>query len=138
MFLCQSHSQIFVIYMNAKQPNFKFTSDFQENYSFFFLDVKITLSNNQLVTSFFDKATFSVVFTNFKSFMRGVHNFGLLSTLLHRSFLICFSYEKLHEEIVLLKEIFKENEYPQFFIDKCRKKYFSKRIGHTVDKNKSF
>ena len=70
--------------------------------------------------------------------MRGVHNFGLLYTLLHRSFLICFSYEKLHEEIVLLKEIFKENEYPQFFINKCRKKYFSKRIGHTVDKNKSF
>ena len=138
MFLCQSHSQIFVIYMNAKQPNFKFTSDFQENYSFFFLDVKITLSNNQLVTSFFDKATISVAFTNFKSFMRGVHNFGLLYTLLHRSFLICFSYEKLHEEIVLLKEIFKENEYPQFFIDKCRKKYFSKRIGHTIDKNKSF
>ena len=27
---------------------------------------------------------------------------------------------------VLLKDIFKKNEYPQFFIDKCIKKYLSK------------
>ena len=40
---------------------------------------------------------------------------------------------------MLLKDIFKKNEYPQFFIDKCIKKYLSKlfvpkRIFRTVDK----
>ena len=40
---------------------------------------------------------------------------------------------------MLLKEVFKKNEYPQFFIDKCIKKYLNKlfvpkRIIHTVDK----
>ena len=134
MFLCQSHSQNFVICMDTKHPNIKFTSEFKENYSFSFLDVKITLSSNQLVTSFFGTATFSGVFTNFKSFVLSAHKFGLLYTLLHRSFPLCYSYEKFDEETVLLKKIFKENEYPQFFIDKCIKKYFPKRIIHTVDK----
>ena len=89
---------------------------------FSFLDVKVTRSNNQLITSVFRKATFSGVFTNFKSFMPVTYKFSLVHTLLHRSFSICSSYEKFHEEIVLLKEVFKKNEYPQLFIDKCIKK----------------
>ena len=71
--------------------------------------------------------------------MAVAYKFGLVHTLPHCSFSICSSYEKFLEEIVLLKDIFKENDYPQFFIDKCIKKYLSKffvpkRIIHTVDK----
>ena len=106
---------------------------------FSFLDVKITRSNNQLITSVFRKATFSGVFTNFKSFMPVTYKFGLVHTLLHLSFSICSSYETFQEEILLLKEVFKKNEYPQIFIDKCIKKYLNKlfvpkRIIETVDK----
>ena len=108
--------------MNAKHPNVKFTLEFEENDSFSFLDVKTTRRNNQLVTSVFRKATFSDVFTNFKSFLPVGYKCGLVYTLLHRSFSICSSYEKFHEEIVLLRDIFKKNEHPQFFIDKCIKK----------------
>ena len=79
------------------------------------------------------KAAFSGVFE---------HKFVLLYTLLHRSFSIYSSYEKCHKEIVLLKDIFKKNEYSQFFINNCIKNYLSKlfvskRVIHTVDKNKS-
>ena len=142
MFLCQSHLKDFVNYMNTKHPNIKFTSEFEQNDFFSFLDVKITRSNNQLVTSVFRKATFSGAFTNFKSFMPVTYKFGLVHTLLHRSFSICSSYDKFHEEIVLLKEVFKKDEYPQFFIDKCIKKYLNKlfvpkKIIHTVDKKTS-
>ena len=68
------------------------------------------------------------------------YKFGLVYTLLYRSFSICSSYEKFHEEIVLLKGIFKKNEYPQLLIEKSIKKYFSKllvtkRIVRTVQKN---
>ena len=104
-----------VTYMNTKHPNIKFTSEFEQNDFFSFLDVKITRSNNQLITSVFRKATFSGVFTNFKSFMPVTYKFGLVYTLLHRSFFICSSNEKFHEEIVLLKEVFKKKEYLQFF-----------------------
>ena len=100
--------------LNTKHPNIKFTSEFEENDSFSFLDVKMTGTNNQLITSVFRKATSSGVFTNFKSFMSVAYKFGLVYTLLHRSFFICSSYEKFHEEIVLLKDIFKKNYYPQF------------------------
>ena len=62
------HLKDFVNYMNTKHPNIKLTLEFEENDSFSFLDVKITRSNNQLVTSVFRKATFSGVFTNIKKF----------------------------------------------------------------------
>ena len=42
-------------YMNAKHPNIKFTSEFEINDSFSFLDIKIKCSNNQLVTSIYCK-----------------------------------------------------------------------------------
>ena len=65
------------------------------------------------------------------------YKFSLVFSLLHRS--ICSSYEKFYKEIILLKDVFKKNEYPEFFIDKCLKKYLSKlfvpkRIAHTVHK----
>ena len=66
MFLCQSDLKDLLNYMKTKHPNIKFTSEFEENDSFSFLDVKTTRRNNQLVTSVFRKATFSDVFTNFK------------------------------------------------------------------------
>ena len=50
-----------------------------------------------------------------------VYKFGKVYILLHCSFSICSSYEKFHEETVLLKDTFKKNEHPQFFIEKCVK-----------------
>ena len=64
MFRWQSHLNDFVNYINTTHTNIRFTSEFEENYSFSFLDVKITRRNNQLVTSVFRKTTFSGVFTN--------------------------------------------------------------------------
>ena len=46
MFLGQSHLNDFVNYLNTKHPNIIFTSEFEKNDSFPFLDVKITRSNN--------------------------------------------------------------------------------------------
>ena len=139
MFLCQSYLKKCMNYMNTKHPNIKFILVFEKNDSFSFLDVKIKRSNKRLVTSVFRRATCSSVYINFKSFLPVAYKFGLVYTLLRRSFSICSSYEKFHEEIVLLKDVFKENEYPQFFIDKCIKNYLSKlfvpkRVIHTAGK----
>ena len=124
IFLCQSYLNDFVNYMNTKHPNIKFTSEFEINDSFSFLDVQIKRSNNQLATSNFRKATFTSVFTNFKSFALVAYKFGLVHFTSSFIFIfICSSFEKFCEEIVLFKDIFKKNEYPQFFIDKCIKNY---------------
>ena len=125
--------------MKSKHPNSKFTLEFEQNDSFSFLDFKITGSSNRLVTSAFCEATFSGVFTNFKSFLPVAYKFGLVYALLHHSFSICSSNENFREDMLLIKEIFKKNEYPQFFLDKCIKNYLSKLfvpkgIIHIVDK----
>ena len=143
--VCQSHLKDFENYINNKYPNIKFALELEENYSFSFLDVKITRRNKQLVTSVFRMAIFSCVFTNFKSCMPVAYKFGFAYNLLHRSFSICSSNEKFHEEIVLLKYIFKNNKYPQYphiLIGKYIKKYWSKlfvpkRIVHTVYKKQA-
>ena len=67
--------------MNTEHPNIKFTSEFEENDSFSFLDAKIIGRNSQLVTSVFRIATFSGAFTNFKSFMPVSYKFVLVYTL---------------------------------------------------------
>ena len=69
MFLCQSRLNDFVNYTNILQFTWiALHSEFEKNESFFFLDVKITPSNNQLVTPAFCMATFSGVFTNLQFF----------------------------------------------------------------------
>ena len=126
MFLCQSYLNDFMNYRNTKHPNINFTLKFEKNDIFSFLDVEITRSNNRLATSAFRKATFSSAFTSFKSFISVAYKCDLFKTLLHRSFSICSSNEKFHDEIVLLKDIFKKNEHSIFFIDKCVGNYLSK------------
>ena len=89
--------------------------------------------------SVFRKPTFSGVFTNFDSFILISYKHGLVNTLIFRCFKICSSYEKLHNEIVYLKEIFKRNRYPNDFVDLCIKKfldklYITKKMYQTVEK----
>ena len=55
-----------------------------------------------------------------------MHKRGLIETLLHRSFRLCSSYENFHWEIETLKSIFKHNNYPQYFVNQCLKKFLNK------------
>ena len=90
-------------------------------------------------TSIYRKPTFSGVFTNFTSYIDARFKRGLLYTFLHRSFVICCNYEKLHQEIIYLKSIFQRNAYPLYFIDKCirvflDKLFIKKQVSYDVPK----
>ena len=98
--------------------------EIKENDSASFLDLTITRENNKFVTSVYRKLTFSGIFTNFESFIPAIHKYGLIETLLHKSFRLCFSYEKFHREIETLKAIFKLNNYSKNFWIQCIKKFF--------------
>ena len=85
------------------------------------------------------KPTFSRVFTHFDSFIPASYKHGLGNTLIFRCFKICSSYEKIHNEIVSLKDILKHNSYPKNFIDNCIKFFFdklyvSKKVYQTTEK----
>ena len=137
----ESYSQLlkFVDYMNHQHPNLKFTFEVEQNNSFSFLDVKICRENDRFTTSIYRKPTFSGVFTHFDSFIPTSYKHGLVNTLIFRCFKICSSYEKIHNEIVSLKDILKHNSYPKNFIDNCIKKifdklYVSKKVYQTAEK----
>ena len=125
--------------MNHQHPNIKFAFEVEKNNKFSFLDVKICRESNKFTTSVFRNPTFSGVFTNFDSFIPRSYKHGLVNTLIFRCFKICSSHEKLHNEIVYLKEIFKRDKYPNGFVDLCIKKFFdklyiTKNIYQTVEK----
>ena len=55
------------------------------------------------------------------SFLSISYKYNLVSTLLHRGFMISSSYRSLHFEIIKLKQIFRSNEYPKNSVDSCMK-----------------
>ena len=98
-FLCQSHLNDFMNYMNTKQPNIKYTTALQKNDSFSFLYVKITRSNDQLVTSVLARQQLLVFFTNFYQ-------------------VLCLSYLTLYfiVHFPLLKDILKRKNILNFLL----------------------
>ena len=64
-----------------------------------------------------------VVFIHFDTFLPSTYKFSTVYTLAYRSFRICSSFTKLHNELVCLKETFIKNGYPENFINKCFKKF---------------
>ena len=49
--------------------------------------------------------------------------FGLVYTLLHRSFSIGSDFNKFHFEVETLKKTLHKNAYPTKFVDKCTAKF---------------
>ena len=85
--------------MNKRYKNIKFSFETEKGNSFSFLDVKICREKDKFTTSVFRKDTFSGVYTNFSSFVALKHKFGLVYTLLHRSFTIVSDFSKFHFEV---------------------------------------
>jgi len=139
LFSSQDEVKKCVNYMNDLHPNIKFTYDIEKDHTFSFLDVKITRENNHFSTSVYRKPTFSGVYTNFNSFIPNEYKCGLINTLLFRGFNICSSYEKFHQEVVILKEFLKLNSFPERIIDYNIKKFLNniftpKKVQLTAEK----
>ena len=100
-----------------------FSSKLKKDNSFSFFDVKICREKDKFTTSVFRKDTFSGVYTNFSSFVALKHKFGLVHTLLHRSFTIVSDFSKFHFEVETLKKTLHKNAYPTKFVDKCVAKF---------------
>ena len=126
IFRSKHHIEKFRNYLNRQHKNIKFTSETENENSILFLGIKITRDNNKFMTSVYHKRTFSVVFTNFGSFIPKSYKYNLLFTLLHRAFKLCSNFERFHQEIDKLKTIFENNGYPKGIVDFCIKKYLDK------------
>ena len=99
------HAHFFLEYINKKHKNVKFSIENEINELLSFLDVKIFQENDKFVTSVFGKETFSVVYTNFISFIPLEYRFGLVHTLLNGCFNLSSDFLQFHHEFDKLKKI---------------------------------
>ena len=90
------HVKSFVDYMNMKHKNINFSFETKKDGQMPLLDVTAFLENGKSVTNVYIKETFTGVYTNFFVFIPLEHKFGLVYTLLHRSFCLVSDMSKFH------------------------------------------
>ena len=100
-----------------------FTIEHEKQNRMSFLDIAIIREDKTYTTSVYCKPTFSGVYTHFDSFLPSTYKFGTVNTLAYRCFRICFSWTKLQNELVCLKETSLKNGNPGDFVNKCFKKF---------------
>ena len=92
-----------------------------------FLDVKIVREKDKFTTSVYCKPTSSRIYTHFDSFLPSSNKISLLHTLLYTCFRICSDWTKFHLELVKLTDVFKNNGYPENFINNCFKVFLDNK-----------
>ena len=81
----QNEASEFLLYLNCKHGNIKFTMEVNVDGILNFLDVKIE-NKNSIKTSVFHKPTFTGLMTNFRSFVPYEFKTKLVHTLVDRIF----------------------------------------------------
>ena len=137
LFRSKDHVKKFFRYINSRHKNMSFTYEVENEDKLAFLDVLITRDGGSFLTSVYRKPTFSGLYSHYESFMPSSYKAGLIYTLLHRAFTLCSTWERYHEEVCTLRQIFLKNAYPGFFVDKCIKIFLdkifvTKKVFHTV------
>ena len=66
MFKKKDQVKNYLCYINSRQKNFKFRCDEENENKISFLDVTITREEDALITTIFQKKTFSGVYLNFE------------------------------------------------------------------------
>ena len=141
LFWNESDADEFQKYLNAQHPNIKFTVEKEQNNTLPFLDVQVTRMDEEFVTGTYRKPTFSGIYSNYQSLIPTEYKFGLVTTLLYRSFELVSDYQQLDKEIKILKGILKKNCYPEGFVDTViyrfrGQKFTPKPLIHTVARMK--
>ena len=108
-----------------------------------FFDVKIIREKDKFTTSVYRKSTFSGTYTHFDKFVPSSNKIGLLHTLLQWCFRICSDWTEFHLELVKVTDVFKNNGYPENFINNRFKvfldnKYWVREKVITVPKKTLF
>ena len=113
----------FLIFLNKRHPNIKFTIEKQVNHSIAFLDIfNSGIDNQNLVLQTHHKSTYTGLLLNFKSFTWFSYKISLIKCFIDRSFKICNSLNSFCNDIKNIKSNLSKNPYPPFLIDKVIKK----------------
>lgn len=129
LFSSSDHVKKFHKFLNSRHQNINFTYEVEKDNTLSFLDVLVTREGDKFLTSLYRKPTFSGLYTNFNSFISVIYKKGLIFSLLFRVFTLTVDWNKFHSEVTFLRDIFKKNLFPDYFIDRCIKKFLDKKCG---------
>ena len=124
-----NHEEIKQCYqeINNIHTNIKFTYELEENGKIPFLDVFIEKRNQSFISSVYRKKTNTGLYTNWKSFIPFKYKINIIKCLIDRSYKICNSYQKIHEEFQKVTTLLLNNGYPRGIIDRHIKTYLNRK-----------
>ena len=126
VFLKISHRLIILEHFLIPDINMSFSKELEKDEKLSFVDILITKSESRFITSIYRKPTFSGIHLNFKGYIPDVYKFGLVNSLLFRTYKICSNWQIIHKEIKTLKGIWLKNGYPLKVINNCIKKFLDR------------
>ena len=108
--------------MNTQQKNIKFTIEHSLK-TIPFLDVEIKINDTGIETWVYKKPTNTNLFLNFNAMCPNKYKFGLIFCLLNHAKRICSSNFLFDDDVKLLKSVFLNNGYPNWFFENVLKQF---------------
>ena len=94
-----------------------FTYELEKSKKLNFLDVTVTRGSNGLTTSVYVKPTYDNQTLNYLSIAPLKYKISTIKTLLHRGFHVSDSWNTFHTEVIRIKNLLNNNNFPIKLID---------------------
>src|SRR5215469_16595983 len=126
LFKEQSHSFLFLNYLNSKHNNINFSMETELSGSFPFLDILVSRSSNGFSTSLYRKPSSTLSGMNFFSFAPFSFKLSAIRCRVHRAFHLCSDWFSFHNKMSYLRTFFRFNLFPDHLLNTCINRFLSK------------
>lgn len=113
----------------------QFTYEKEKNKQLSFLDSLIMRQDNVFKTSVFVKSTNHGDCLNYNSICPDRYKVGVVKTLLHRAYGVCSDWLSFHQEMLRIKQLLTNNNYPMKLIDETIRKFLNNKNVQDVSNN---
>lgn len=110
----------------------KVTYELESNKQLNFLDININNALNNHTTSVYIKKTNNGSCLNFISLCPLQYKIGTIKTFLHRAFVICSTWENFHLEVIRIKQLLINNNFPIYLIDKIINNFLKTKFEQNI------
>ena len=107
-----------------------FTYELGVNGKLPFLDVQVDKSSTSFRTSVYHKPTDQGKCLNYKSECPDRYKLSVINNYLNRAYKVSSSWENFHNEILHVKQVLVNNNYPNSLVDMQIKKYLGKKVNN--------
>ena len=111
--------------MNTTHKNIKFTIEKEQDQKLPVLDVLITKTSNNRITTNCKKSTGTGLLTNYLGFIPRRYKLGLVKTFVDWLYKISNTWSGFHNDMEKTKSILQKNLFPPDLIDKVVRNYLS-------------